>query len=162
MPEVLCPNCSRRLKAPEEAVGKEAKCSQCCFSFVVPATPAPAREIILEPVEKGRMTATRITAVAACVIALCVVAQTIEQLAPRPESLEHKRVRYAKVSRRIDRLTKAQQKFTREHLDSPTETPQQKQAFLEAESKELGVTQQEAERLYREKQTLAEELGIPD
>jgi hypothetical protein len=162
MLEVLCPTCSRRLKAPEEAIGKEAKCSHCLHSFVVPTIPAPPREIVLEQVDKRPFTASKITAIGACVIAICVVVLTIGQFWPRAESLEEKRLRYARLSKKIDRISETRRKFIDQHLEWPTNTEAEKQAFRDAEYKELGITPQEVEQWYREKQALAEELALPD
>jgi len=58
MVTVACPNCSKRLKAPTEAIGKKAKCTSCGQSFVLTAPPPlpteePA-EIVLEPVDVPR------------------------------------------------------------------------------------------------------------
>jgi hypothetical protein len=162
MLEVLCPICSRRLRASEDTVGKEAKCAHCLHSFNVPAEPAPPREIVLELVGKRPITASKVTAIAACVIALCVVVLTIERFWPPPESLEEKRVRYARLAKNIDRFSQAERRFLQQHREWPTETAEEKKAFREAEDKELGITPQQVERWYREKQALAEELAIPD
>src|ERR1700733_12859732 len=71
MVTVACPNCAKRLKASDEAIGKKAKCTNCGRSFVLPPPPPspsvePA-EIVLEPVDAPR--ATRLPGWS--VVALC-------------------------------------------------------------------------------------------
>jgi hypothetical protein len=46
---VSCPECDRKMRAPEEYVGKTAKCGSCGHKFVIDGTPAPVVE--LAPVE---------------------------------------------------------------------------------------------------------------
>jgi hypothetical protein len=163
MLEVLCPICSRRLKAPEDAVGQQAKCAHCFHSFTVPVTPAPPREIILELADKRPINASKVTASAACVIAICVFVLTIQQFWPRRETLEEKRVRYARVSKDVDKITRAATHIIYSRPDAPhVGTPEEQQAIRDVADKELGVAPQRFEQLKREKQTLAEELGIPD
>jgi len=52
---VACPKCSKRLKAPDGAIGKKAKCTSCGHSFVLsappPSLPTEPAEIVLEPVD---------------------------------------------------------------------------------------------------------------
>lgn len=71
MPEVACPKCSKRVKAPQEAVGKKVKCPACGQPFVVAASsePAPAKL----PTEAAPIpTQRRIAAVGPIVAALVV------------------------------------------------------------------------------------------
>jgi hypothetical protein len=71
MVTVACPSCAKRLKAPDEAIGKKAKCTNCGRSFVLSATPPlPSVEpaaIVLEPVDAPK--ATRVPRWA--VVAIC-------------------------------------------------------------------------------------------
>jgi hypothetical protein len=45
MSEVSCPNCSQRLNAPADAVGKTAKCAGCGHRFVIEAVEGEALDV---------------------------------------------------------------------------------------------------------------------
>jgi hypothetical protein len=52
MVTIACPNCSKRLNAPAEAIGKKGRCTSCGKTFVLSAPPpAEPAEIVLEPVD---------------------------------------------------------------------------------------------------------------
>ena len=55
MIEVTCPRCGRRSRAPDEALGRTARCSACGEGFRVEGAPAPIEEelVVLQPVESG-------------------------------------------------------------------------------------------------------------
>src|SRR5687768_16848363 len=46
--EVSCPGCGLKLKAPDDRIGKKAKCKKCGTSFRVPG-PTPAGESLGDP-----------------------------------------------------------------------------------------------------------------
>jgi hypothetical protein len=52
MVTIACPNCSQRLNAPAEAIGKKGRCTTCGKTFILSApSPAEPTEIVLEPVD---------------------------------------------------------------------------------------------------------------
>ncbi len=49
---ITCPSCSKSLKAPESAAGKNAKCGQCGTRIPIPPLPpvrVPARSVMVSP-----------------------------------------------------------------------------------------------------------------
>lgn len=50
MPEIACPKCSKRVEAPQDAVGRTVKCPSCGHAYLVtaPAEP-PLPKLLIEP-----------------------------------------------------------------------------------------------------------------
>jgi DNA-directed RNA polymerase subunit M/transcription elongation factor TFIIS len=109
MLSISCPQCSSKMKAPDELAGKKAKCGKCGFTFVIEAAPRresepehaqpppipslierttnqtfiprhPKRDLFSALTSNPLLT---ITAVATCVMALCVVAVCITYFSDR-------------------------------------------------------------------------------
>ena len=56
--EFLCGTCSRMLKVPTQAAGKQAKCPQCGAVQIVPSPPAPNRNPLSAAVPMGNTAST--------------------------------------------------------------------------------------------------------
>jgi predicted Zn finger-like uncharacterized protein len=56
---VDCPNCSRKLRIPDELLGKKVKCPQCGNAFTASASAPPPEEMEEEPAPAPRAAARR-------------------------------------------------------------------------------------------------------
>jgi len=90
MPEIACPKCSKRLKAPDSAIGKKVKCAGCGEGFVLEPSQPVARTKATERPQEARVipTAPRfpwVVAAGGCA-ALVIVVAGLLVLMTRPEA----------------------------------------------------------------------------
>jgi hypothetical protein len=87
MISVTCPNCSHGFEAPTEAVGNEAKCSQCGHNFVLqaasPSPPEEEPELVLYPVTEPMPIRWNVRKISAWILLGLLVLGTLVLIAPQ-------------------------------------------------------------------------------
>jgi len=154
------------MNVPGQALGA-MKCPICGADFTSPPPGPPllplgsASQPALAPIRSLllALSASRITAIATSVIAVCLLVLVLRSFRPA-ESIEEKRIRYAKVCKEYDRVAELQRRVDMAIEARGAKTREAREAIRAELSGSWGIHSGELERIRAERDALADELGL--